>query len=357
MNQSPEFALAVQCCQQGFARADAIHSLLLPEKIDWPRFVRLVTFHRIEGLAWNALSRVDQSLPGDISLALTTSARDITIRNLHSVAKSRELRKRFEEANVPLLFLKGSTLGALAYPNPSLKSSIDIDVLIDPGDLGRSVELLGSCGFRLAAPSSGNIVEWHQRSKESVWTCNEPWLQLDLHTRVADNKWLIPSIDSHSPTQLVEVGNDVRLPTFATEILVAYLAVHGASSAWFRLKWIADFGGLIDKRDAGEIDQLYRRSRELGAGRCAGQALLLADSLFSILDDAPALRKELSSDRAIARLCRIALRFLTADKGEPTARRLGTFTIHRTQFDLQAGLPFKAAELSLQVGRLLSRLH
>ena len=357
LNHSLEFALAVQCCRLNFAGTDPAEKPRLPSGIDWRRLIRLVSFHRIEGLAWNALSRIGHELPSDPSLVLEKAAADIAIRNLRAVAKSTLLLKEFDAANLALLFLKGASLGSLAYSNPSLKSAIDIDILIDRFDLVRSEELLGKCGFRLTLPAERNIEKWHDRSKESVWTCDLPPLQLDLHTRVVDNQRLVPSIDVHSPFQIVGVGNGVRLPTLAFDELVAYLSVHGASSAWFRMKWISDFAGLVQGRTADEFEQLYRRSQELGAGRCAGQALLLADALFSTLEPAPALRERLSRDRAIVGLYRSALKFLSSEKGEPTGRRLGTFTIHQTQFSLLPGLSFKASELLRQAGRFLDRLR
>lgn len=161
-----------------------------------------------------------------------------------------------------------------------------------------------------------------------------------------------PSVGAHSPSQCVEVGNGIRLPTLADEELFAYLAVHGASSAWFRLKWISDFAGVLHRRSAEEIKHLYRRSRQLSAGRAAGQALLLADALFDTLENAPDLENELRSDRATHRLYRAALRLVTGEPREPTDRRFGTLTIHWTQLLLLPGIAYKLSEFRRQAARL-----
>ena len=144
------------------------------------------------------------------------------------------------------------------------------------------------------------------------------------------------------------------LSDLATDELFAYLAVHGASSAWFRLKWISDFAALVHGRAGEEIVRLYRRSQELGAGRAAGQALLLTDSLFDTLQLAPHLRSELMSDRATRSLYHAALRLVTGAPREPTATRAGTLTIHWTQFLLLPGLAYKLSELKRQARRLLT---
>jgi hypothetical protein len=296
-------------------------------------------------------------MPDEIRATLSRAASAIATQNLQATAECRELLERFAAAGLPLLFLKGLTLGALAYSDPAIKSAIDIDLLIDPPDLRRTAELLRQCGYRLVAPQSSPndeiLSNWHRGWKESVWGKDSPPLQIDLHTRTADNPRLIPSIRVQSPSQSPDVSHGIRLPTLADVELFAYLAVHGASSAWFRLKWIADFAALVCGRSAEEINRLYRRSQELGAGRAAGQGLLLADSLFAVLQPIPALREEIGRDRVTRWLHRSALRLLTGDLHEPTGTRWGTLPIHATQFLLQPGLGFKLSELRRQAAKMI----
>ena len=261
----------------------------------------------------------------------------------------------FQRAEVPLLFVKGLTVGALAYRSPLLKMGWDIDLLIDPGDLPIAAQLLAGRGYEVRIPRRlDQLQSWHGRSKESVWS-REGSIHVELHTRLADNCRLIPDIHIHSSRQLVEVSSSLSLPTLAEEGLFAYLAVHGASSAWFRLKWISDFAALIHGKSAHDIERLYRCSQELGSARASGQALLLADRLFAVLDSVPALRKRLASDRATKLVCDAAWRVMTAGTADPTDALLGTLPIHWTQFLLRQGPGYKFSELRRQAGSLLSR--
>jgi hypothetical protein len=353
---TPELRLALDCCRRNF-QGGTNEAIVSPSPIDWPRFLRLVRFHRIEGLTWNALS--DTNMPAGVRAELSDAASAIAAQNLRATAECRELLHAFDAAGVPLLFLKGLTLGALAHGNASLKAAIDIDLLIDPGDLGKAADLLRESGHALVTPRDSPADQvlhgWHRGWKESVWAKNSPPLQIDLHTRTADNPRLIPGIGVHSPRQWVEIADGVRLPTLADNELFAYLAVHGASSAWFRLKWIADFAALLHGRTADEIEGFYGQSQRLGAGRAAGQALLLADELFGTLRNNPDLRSKLSRDSATRKLCRAGLQLVTREPAEPTERRFGTFVIHWTQFLLLPGLGYRLSELSRQTKRLLDR--
>jgi hypothetical protein len=352
---APEFALLARCCRWNFAKASEDSLPEVPPGLDWNRLVHLARRHRIQGLAWNALAKQAGPLPDEVKEGLSSDARSIAATNLGIAAECRELQGAFDRANLPLLFVKGLTVGALAYRAPLLKMGWDIDLLIDPHDLAAATKLLTERGYSLLLPPSlADLSSWHQRSKESVWH-RDGSLHIELHTRLTDNPRLNPTIDVHSPRRRVEVSPAVSLPTLAEDELFAYLAVHGASSAWFRLKWISDFAALLHGRSGDKIGRLYRRSQELGAARAAGQALLLADRLFDVLEPLPALRGELARDRATRLLCRAALRMMTVGSSEPTERPLGTLAIHWTQLLLKPGLDFKISELWRQGSAILNR--
>jgi hypothetical protein len=340
MVDCPEFSLLLSCCRWNFAGVEDERTEL-PAGLIWPRFIELARFHRVQGLAWNALAQSGVSLPPDAADALSANARSIAATNLAIARECAELTEAFAESGTPLLFVKGLTIAALAYRSPLLKMGWDIDVLIDPADLGRAAEVLAARGFSLTLPSSlAALDSWHSWSKESVWG-RPDGLHIELHTRLADNRAMIPGIWVRSPAQQVEIAPGTKLATLAGDELFAYLCVHGASSAWFRLKWISDLAGLIAGRAGGEVDRLYDRAQQLGAGRSAGQALLLSHRLFQTP------RPRLAGGTATRRLADAALKQL-GQSTEPTERKLGTWRIHWTQLLLQRGLGFKAGEIARQ---------
>lgn len=346
---SSEFQLAVACCRWAFAGGDAtaVHSLC--RSVDWSRFTRVARYHRVQALVWTGLAGTKAEAPADAAATLRADAEAVAAANLRTALELRELRSQFDSAGVALLFVKGLTVGKLAYGNAMLKMGWDIDLLVDDSQVGEAARLLGERGYRQVIPSpSSDLRSWHRLRKESVWS-RDDGLHVELHTRLADNPALIPDIGIHSPTREVEVAPGIKLPTLAEEELFAYLCVHGGSSLWFRLKWITDFAAILHRLPAGELERLYARSQELGAGRASGHALLLADELFGTLQNS-ALRAELPRDRGNRWLVKAALRQLAGrdEPVEPTSFVGGTAAIHYSQFLLVPGVAFKLSELLRQ---------
>lgn len=340
-----EFRLTLACCRWAYAgdSADAVKELAA--RADWARFLAACRRHRVQGLAWHALSGLRVPVPAPAELALAGDARSIVEQGLRSGHESARLLSAFKGRGVPLMFLKGLPLARLAYGNPFLKMSADIDLLVMPEDVASSAALLRQLGYRLETPrDAGALLRWHRLWKESIWS-NGDGLVIELHSRVADQVDLLPEVTGSSPTKTVAITAGIDLPTLADEEQFAYLTVHGASSAWFRLKWITDFAAFLHSRAPAEIGALYERARQLGAGRAVDQALLLSHRLYALpigQDLAERLRTPVGRWLAGAALGEML-------GGEPGERVLGTGTIHLTQFLLQSGWRYKGRELWRQV--------
>jgi hypothetical protein len=349
-----EFQLVAACCRWPPSPARDSAVLAAAAGIDWDLAARIAGRHRVEGLVWNALRQAGAAVPDDVGGRLRAASARIIRQNLMLTAESLRLAGLLGEAGIRPLFVKGVSLGVLAYGSIGPKMGWDIDLLVPPGAVEAAARVLEAAGYRLASPEGARGRErlglWHRHWKESVWTTPDGRLTVELHSRLNDNPMLLPDVGSDSPRRPVEVSKGKFLETLRTDELFAYLCIHGASSAWFRLKWIADVGALIGACPPGEIERLYRRSQDLGAGRAPAQALLLCERLFAT-PLPPALAAELRSDRVNRWLLAIALRKLAGRTltAELNQKLLGTGTIHLMQFALLPGLRFKYAEFRRQL--------
>lgn len=340
-----EFALAAACCRWTYSSEGADEVERLAESTDWQAFLATCRRHRVQGLAWHALSGLRVALPAPVQIALAGDARAVAEHGLRAAGESARLCSAFRAANLPLLFLKGLALGKLAYGNPFLKMGWDIDVLVRPADVVSAASLLASLGYKLKVPGQAALLaRWHRSRNQSIW-CLGDRIFVELHSHVIDLPELLPAISAASPRQFVTVAPGVELPTLADDEQFAYLCVHGGWSAWFRLKWITDLAAFLHGRGGGAIEMLYNRSEQLGAGRTAAQALLLARMLYDI--PLPAGLSDRLNGSLNSWLTRAALRCML--DGEPTDRPLGTLPIHLTHFFLKDGLSYKLSELRRKI--------
>lgn len=351
-----EFKLLVDCCRWPLGAAEQERVRESAAGADWPRFERLVRRHRVEGLAWRALAAAAVAVPPDVAGGLEQRALGIARENMLAAAECRRLGDAFRGAGIELLFVKGLTLGALAYGAIVLKAASDVDVLVAPDALLPACKLLRRLGYRPVLPYAGDdedVERWHSISKETVWlAAGRP--ALELHTALADHPELIPGVGVRSPRQSVEIAGGVRLETLARDELFAYLCVHGASSAWFRLKWLADLAALLAGSGEAETGRLHERAVRLGAGTPAAAGLMLVHQLFGIAV-APERLRAWRRSAAVRSIVHASIKSMTGDRGEFELAqiRLGSIWVHVAQTAMVPSFPGKVTELRRQL--LLSK--
>lgn len=320
----PELDALVTACHTAYRSPSSSLGL----DLDWDRFLQLAQHHRVEAVAWRGLGKLDAPVPAKIADAFQRRAREIAATNLQLISESARLRDIFDRAGIPILFVKGATLAKIAFEDVAIKSAIDVDILVRPNDLLDAARLLTEAGYRLASPRSPDrLIGWHRLRKESLWLHEETGLAVDLHSRLADSPALIADIWTEQSVRYVTVASGLSLPTPKPDELAAYLAVHGATSAWFRLKWLVDFAAVLEREHEGGIGNLRARMAQLGAHRAGDQALHLADLIFGSLDSDVETRVKVAREWPTRSASMIARSYLRRSE-EPTQRFGGTLGIH-----------------------------
>lgn len=346
-----ELTLALHCCVWPSRASVDGRIRELAASVRWPDFYKILRRHHVDGLAWNALRSSGAVLPDNVAAELQARAQSVAIASMVQAVEAAKLKQLFESRGLPILFLKGSALAIQAFGTVALKRSKDIDILVPQKALPDAARILDEAGYALVFPAKGEcLLHWHRHWKESGWRNQNCGTIVELHTSLADSQRLLASLKPFNRCQSIEVPSVGSLPTLAQDELFAYLSVHGASSAWFRLKWIADFSALFGGLGPSELERLYHRSQELGAGRSAAQALLLAHGILG-LQLAPAFKRMLEVDRLSRILSGVAMRMIR-EVHEPTERILGTLPIHLSQLWLLPGGRFMLGELARQLASL-----
>jgi len=332
-----EFALVVACCTwpMSEARSATIRDAAA-RPLDWDRLLRVAKRHRVEGFVSNGLAQAAVAAPAHVSGQLRDLAGVVAHRSLANAAESVRLQRALDEAGITSAVLKGSAVEILAYGALGMKSAWDIDLLVAPSDVVRAIDCLDHAGYDLVQPGGlgrSQFETWISLARDCECRHRETGVNLELHWRLVDSLTLLQGLSVAAPSQDVVVAKGWSLRTFSNDELFTYLCVHGATHGWSRLKWIGDVAAFLERQ--GDIERMYRRSLELGAGRCSAQALLLCDSLFNTALPT-GLKAELESDVCARWLATLALGVLTFGAGESEIedRAFGTSGISVSQLIL-----------------------
>jgi hypothetical protein len=320
-----EFALTAACAiWPPSERRDRAIRLAAQDVTDWARFLRVVRRQRVDALAHHGLTAAAVALPAAVKQALEARAAKIARRNLVMSAESARLQTLLDDAGAPNLVLKGATLSALAYDDPTVKMAWDIDLLTDPEFVETAIILLRQAGYALYSPGP-TLTQAQLRTlvalgRECILVRDEGRIFVELKWCLDQNPELLKGMSSRSPWQAAPLGGQAVVRTLGKDALFSYLCVHGARHCFSRLKWVADIAALIAREPAGEIERLYRVSQRMGAERGAAQALLLCERLLgSPLP--PALSAELKADARTRWLVSMALSTMAGGDGEAELTR------------------------------------
>src|ERR1019366_9610419 len=136
------------CLVQSSARATGLTGNPLSES-DWTEVVDLAALHGVLPLLYQRLTT--GACPPTVPERVLQRLRDGFLMNgAKNALLFRELAqvlRALEQANIPVIVLKGAHLAASVYIHMAVRTMGDIDLLVGRNDLEKSVSRLGDLGY------------------------------------------------------------------------------------------------------------------------------------------------------------------------------------------------------------------
>jgi hypothetical protein len=317
---APEFRLLLACARKTLRPVDAERIAgLCHGPLDWPLFLRLVARHRVAPLVGRSLKSTGYpSVPEQVQSDLRQGVEKSTLKALTQAAKLVQLLRRFEEAGIRVLPLKGPALAMQAYEALNLRHAGDLDLLVDPASVWDADRSLKDAGYVRTTPeyplSPGQAAAFMKIRKDFSYAHPESGVRVELHWRWSQNTHLLPlSLDELWPKRdFVKLGSD-RVAAMPRKELFLYLCAHGSHTGWFRLKWLCDIAELTGDNSRIEMSELIARAEELGVSRMLVQGLVLSHQLLDAPLPAP-LSAGATQDRVVRSLVHTANHSLAQDE-------------------------------------------
>jgi hypothetical protein len=242
----------------------------------WSRCLTEVKFHNVAALFGLGL-RTHTSVPQFARDQLHQDSRRTAESSLVLARGLVEIMQLFERRDILAVPFKGPSLAQFAFGNIGLRRSLDLDFMIQRGDVLRAKRTLEAAGFR-GGPTSDSMMAAWIRYGRSVTLVRDDGLVVDLQWSSDLGEQLDMSRLFERLSNL-ELGG-ISIPTFTTADLLLLLSIHGAKHLWRRLYWIADLSGLLHVA-GDEVDwgMLLHETGRSGTRRRLLVALALARNL------------------------------------------------------------------------------
>lgn len=268
----------------------------------------LPTEHRLpgrplDGATWAALLSAAgrERIAGHLVKAVTdgalaaTGAQRRDAEELHAIAVAGclvlerallDTVELLEGSGIDHRAMKGPTLARRAYPDPSLRSFGDVDILVPAAAFDDAIALLCANGYRRPVPELRPGFD--RRFGKAVTLVTPDGLEIDVHRTIVDGRFglLVPLDELFGSPVLVAVGRrDVRaLPLEHEFLAVCFNAAIGSRE--LRLAPLRDVAQMATTTEL-EIPAVLRSGRRWGAEAVVALGVGRAWDVLAVRSEGP----------------------------------------------------------------------
>jgi hypothetical protein len=239
-----EVATAMAWMLPGGRRAEVPVSDLDP-------FVNTVVHQRVSGLVLEAFDvGALAGCPDEIRPRLVQAHLSALRSSLAAEAASVMVSELFHSAGVRHAVLKGCATAQLDYPDPAMRVTGDVDVLIGRDDYARALATLEDAGLHRMAPAFRT--GWERRYGKDIALIGDDRVEIDLHLALVAGYFGITMPTAPLLERLVtyEVAGR-QMPALDSMGRLLHACIHTASTTPLRLGSAAD---VVQIAGSGDVD-------------------------------------------------------------------------------------------------------
>jgi len=256
-------------------------------KLNWQRVDKLLKYHCIRPIFYQACKNTN--FQNDLVERVGVFTKKQAIKNLNEIVESKRVLTIFKDSGIPVVPYKGLLFLEKLYANKPLREIGDLDILVDPKDSVKALEVLIEDGYELCV--EGNISK--MLLKEIIKTTPSPEVSLVKKTPIGMNvhidfHWGINEAPQYridlplifSSAKMANFQNQRLLLPNNSSIFKMLINHHGGRECWVRLKDLADL--IAFKRTYAEYtsDDLTKWSSEMDMKKIYLAAETLLESVF-----------------------------------------------------------------------------
>jgi hypothetical protein len=257
LNSETALDLLLRCVPDDPARFRQV----CDEVEDWDQVFKAAVAHSVESLLYHHLLKIGFKLPPAIEERAHRWQMIKEVWQAHAHHALEEALTALESASVPAAALKGPILGERVYPDPRMRLSADLDLLVASNDLDKAAAALKKIGYGPAKESEDRFLRKYHYHILLSRSCPPV---IELHFRLSDGfgvRMAAEDFLSRSRVHRTTAGAPVRVLSPEDEML--YLCVHAAGHRFIRLSWLCDIKLLLRRYSDLDWTALAERARSL----------------------------------------------------------------------------------------------
>jgi hypothetical protein len=260
-----------------------IHELLR-RGVDFPRLVQLADDHGLQPSLIQCLGDLSwDAVPEDTRASLETAQRRHLVRMLTLVDEFQRIAALLSDNAITFATFKGPTLAMLLYGGLARRDYADIDLLVPQAEVDAAEKLLASLGYGSTQGDRAFRRAFLASQRQYALEHADGPGAVDLHWGLCGAHLPFPLTPADVWRDLVPVSIGGRsFPGIVGVNLALLLAGHGTKESWRLLKWVADFGRMIDRHRDLDWPDVHRRAATRGCGDAVLLACAISQELLAV---------------------------------------------------------------------------
>jgi hypothetical protein len=237
----------------------------------------------------------------------------------HLVGALERTVSALDTAGIRVCVLKGPALGARLYADPEARPSMDIDLLVAPGDIEPAARVLRDAGYEGDSEASAAYLLRHAHHLHFLKP-NMPSVELHFHA-YAGFGVIVPASTLMDRSTAYRLNDSIGVLVPSPEDEILYLAIHAAGHSFIRLLWLYDLKLLVLRYPGLDWERVAERAESIGVATAVAYTIRLLAGWLNVSTDGLPLR--LTRRRARMRLADRLLIEVSAPQAASTRDNLG----------------------------------
>ncbi|GAE35944.1 nucleotidyltransferase domain-containing protein [Halalkalibacter akibai] len=231
------------------------------QDVDWNYFLELAIHHRLFPLLHKQIRNYKNNIiPGYVCQTLEKQYKFNVFRMLQLSGEMEQLSKLLLSQNINSIFIKGPVIAHDLYGDISLRTSSDLDFLVELKNLEKVEIILKQLGYVKKEFISSVLNDWKWRHSNVIYFDPVKDVKVEIHWRLHPGPGKEPSFNELWQRSRVSNLTQSIVHFLGKEDLFLFLISHGARHGYCRLRWLYDIHRFMQQDDINweKLDQLIK---------------------------------------------------------------------------------------------------